>query len=114
MKKYLVMFALVISGVIAFAQKPTDDFSGKWKTDEGELIVVAKTDSGFVGEPAEKKGLIVLKDVKFVKGKWIATLIKPKDGKTVTCELKLEDGSLKIVARKGMMSKTIIWTKSQL
>lgn len=107
------LFMLIISicfNTIIFAQKPTDDFSGKWKTSEGKIITISKTQSGFIGK-AEDNITIILNEIKYIDKKWLAIVSNPKENKTAICELILGVKSLKIIAKKGVMSKIIIWTK---
>jgi hypothetical protein len=47
----------------SFAQKSTDNFTGKYKTDDGGTVIITKTSNGFVGIDDMKK--VVLKDIKF-------------------------------------------------
>jgi len=94
----------------AFSQKASDDFSGKWKTDESVIIYISKTENGFLGK-AGIKDIVVLKAVKFENGKWTGIVTNPKKNITADCELKLETDRIKIIARKGFFSKTIYWTK---
>ena len=63
-KKVFSIFFAVLLSAAAFAQGETDDFSGKWKTEEGDVIVISKSAAGFVGE-AEKKKIVILKDINF-------------------------------------------------
>jgi uncharacterized protein (DUF2147 family) len=108
-KVFSIFFAALLSAA-AFAQGETDDFSGKWKTEEGDVIVISKSAAGFVGE-AEKKKIVILKDINFSDGKWLSAIYNPKKDVTADCELYLEGNQLKIVASKGLFSKTVIWTK---
>jgi uncharacterized protein (DUF2147 family) len=52
-----------------------------------------------------------LKDINFSDGKWLSAIYNPKKDVTADCELYLEGNQLKIVASKGLFSKTVIWTK---
>ena len=54
----------------AFAQKATDNFAGKYKTDDGGIVTITKTATGFVGINETKA--FVLKDVKFDGKEWKA------------------------------------------
>lgn len=101
-------FALLCS--FGIAQKPTDDFSGHWKAPKGDVIKVYKTKSGFIGKTV-KEGVIVLKNVKFVVDKWTAIIMNPRENIVADCELILESGKIKIIAKKGPFQKTLYWEK---
>jgi uncharacterized protein (DUF2147 family) len=109
-KKIVLLSFLLFFITSVFAQKATDNFSGKWKTPDGVTIVIAKTGAGFIGMP-EGKEAVVLNDVRFADGKWNGVITNPVEKKSSNCTLLLDNGKLKIVARKGMLSKTIYWTK---
>ena len=100
------MIAVTMSSA-AFAQKATDNFAGKYKTDDGGIVTITKTATGFVGINETKA--FVLKDVKFDGKEWKATIINPKQNITASGEILIEGNKLKIVARKGPISKTIYW-----
>jgi len=105
-KSNFLLIGLMVS-TFAFAQKASDNFTGKYKTDDGGIITIAKTSTGFVGTDETKK--VVLKDVKFDGKEWKATIINPKKDITASGEILLEGNKLKIVAHKGFLSKTIYW-----
>lgn len=109
--KYLILVTIILfSSSLVFSQKVSDDFTGKWKAPKGAIIIVSKTTAGFVGR-TEKESALVLKDVKFSSGKWTAIVLNPKENKIAYCELILEQSKLKIIIRKGILFKTIIWVK---
>jgi hypothetical protein len=106
---FLFSFLLLISSVV-FSQKATDDFSGIWKTEEGGMIEISKKENGFIGMGLAKK-ILILKDLQFINGKWVSEMTNPIKNQTANCELFLEANRIKIIARKGIFSKTIFWTK---
>lgn len=59
------------------SQKSTDNFSGKWKKEEGVTIEIIKSDASFNGKPIGKN-VFVLKDLTFNNGKWFGVLTNPK------------------------------------
>ena len=59
------------------SQKSTDNFSGKWKKEEGVIIEIIKSDASFNGKPIGKN-VFVLKDLTFTNGKWFGVLTNPK------------------------------------
>lgn len=90
---------------------PHDNLAGTYKTEEeGVTIVVTKTATGFVGVDPQKR--IVLKDVKFLEGCWRGTVYNPQKDITARCEVYVEGNKLKIVAYKGLLSKTVYWVKT--
>ena len=105
-KVFYLLIALAFTSV-TFAQKATDNFAGKYKTDDGGLVTISKTASGFVGIDDTKK--VVLKEVKFDGKEWKAVVINPKKDIVANGEILLEGNKLKIVAHKGFLSKTIYW-----
>lgn len=107
MKKLFYLMIAVTMSSAAFAQKATDNFAGKYKTDDGGIVTITKTATGFIGMDEMK--IVVLKDVKFDGKEWKATIINPKKDMTASGEILIEGNKLKIVARKGPMSKTIYW-----
>jgi uncharacterized protein (DUF2147 family) len=107
MKKANFLLTGLLVSTFAFAQKATDNFAGKYKTDDGGIITVTKTSTGFVGIDETKK--VVLKDVKFDGKEWKATIYNPKKDMTASGEILLVGSKLKIVAHKGFLSKTIYW-----
>lgn len=105
-KIFYLLIALAIT-TATFAQKATDNFAGKYKTDDGGVVTITKTSKGFVGIDETKT--VVLKDVKFDGKEWKATIYNPKKEMTASGELLIEGNKLKIVAHKGFLSKTIYW-----
>ena len=108
-KIFYLLIALAITSA-TFAQKATDNFAGKYKTDDGGTVIITKTSNGFVGIDEMKR--VVLKDVKFDGKEWKATIYNPKKEMTASGELLIEGNKLRIVAHKGFLSKTIYWVKS--
>ncbi|MEW7290284.1 DUF2147 domain-containing protein [Aquimarina sp. 2304DJ70-9] len=104
----LLMLVLVCSTTMA--QKSTDNFEGNWKMEEGVIVHITKQGDSFMGIVTEKDK-VILENITFDNKKWTGTLIKPKDGKKMTCELILEGRELKIKVSKGFVSKTLTWTK---
>ena len=105
----LITISLFIR-ILTFSQKSNDNFTGRWKAPKGAIIVVSKSNIGFIGKTEIEKA-VVLKDVKFTDGKWVAVVLNPKENKIANCELVIQDSQLKIIVRKGILYKTIIWIK---
>ena len=107
MKKIFYLLIALAMTSVTFAQKATDNFAGKYKTDDGNTVIITKTATGFVGIDDMKK--VVLKDIKFDGKEWKGTTHNPKKDMTASCEILLDGNKLKIVAHKGFLSKTIYW-----
>jgi uncharacterized protein (DUF2147 family) len=110
MQKFFSLFIALGFCTIAMAQKSTDNFSGKWKTSEGVIIEITKSNASFIGKPIGKD-ILILKDLTFTNGKWIGILNNPKNNTTVNCEANLESNKIKFIAKKGMIKKEVFWTK---
>ena len=111
MKNIVLLFAVCLLPFITFGQKPTDNFEGKWKTEDGVIIAISKTGAVFKGIALEKN-VVVLENLKYADGQWTATLIKPKDGVRVSAGVTLLGSKINLLVKKGLLSKTIIWTKA--
>jgi hypothetical protein len=109
-KSCIFFLFLIFIKTTVFSQKATDNFSGKWKTEEGGTIEVSRTESGFIGVGVARK-YVVLKNLQFKNGKWVSEMTNPVKNQTANCELLLEGNRIKIIARKGLFSKTIYWEK---
>lgn len=103
----LMVFLCIIC--LAF-QQVKDDFTGKWKTEKGQVINIYKTGAGFTGT-AGPEDIMVLKEVHLSDGIWKGNLIKPGSNNLVPCELRLIGDAIVITAKKGMFSKSFTWTK---
>jgi hypothetical protein len=109
-KKVLILSLIIFMGKFAYSQKSTDDFSGKWKTEEGSVIEISKKENGFIGLGVPAKKLIV-KDLQFKDGKWVSEINNPIKNVTANGEFLIEGTRIKIVAKKSVFSKTLYWTK---
>jgi len=110
MKKFIFAFFILFTTSFTFAQKATDNFAGKWKSAEGTIIEITKSGAVFIGKPTGKS-VEVLKNLTFQNGKWVGILTNPLKNTTANCEAYLEGRKIKFVAKKGIMSKEIFWTK---
>jgi uncharacterized protein (DUF2147 family) len=110
MKKVTLFISLITISLCALSQKATDDFTGKWKTEDGVIITIVKTNGIFLGlDPQNKKTLY---DIRFEDGEWKGTVTNNKTNQTGRCEIVLEGNKLKIIAHKSILSKTFYWGKS--
>jgi hypothetical protein len=110
MKRLRFSIVFFILCHVLLAQKASDDFTGKWKAPKGDVIRVYKTKRSFIGKTV-KEGALVLKDVKFADGKWTAVVMNPRENIVADCELLLEPGKLKIIAKWGVFQRTLYWVK---
>lgn len=112
MKKCVLMLtALLFSVVMVMGQQVGDDFTGKWKTEDGHVIIISKTNGKFTG--LDDKNRESLYNMRFEDGKWKGTVENHDEGKKADCEAYLQGNKLKIVAHKSFFSKTFIWIKVQ-
>lgn len=109
-KSVLFFTILMFLGEYAFSQKVTDDFSGKWKTEEGATVEISKKETGFTGVGAINKKTIV-KDLQFKDRSWVSEITNPVKNVTANAIFLLEGNRIKIVAKKGFFSKTFYWSK---
>jgi uncharacterized protein (DUF2147 family) len=109
MKKISMLVALILISVYAFSQKATDDFTGKYKTEDGVIITITKTKGTFIGLDPEKKQ--ALYNIRFEENEWKGTVTNNKTNQTGKCEILLEGNKLKIVAHKAFLTKTFYWVK---
>jgi hypothetical protein len=100
----------VLFSTFILAQKANDNFTGRWKAPKGDIIRVYKTKHSFIGKTVNE-GTVVLKNVKFADGKWTAIIMNPREKIIADCELILETGKLKIIAKMGVFQKTLYWEK---
>ncbi len=112
MKKNKLFFILLLVNSVVFGQKATDNFIGKWKTQEGRIIEITQKDNVFTGKSVQK-GLIVLKDLKFEENKWVGIISNPLKNISANCEAFLEGNQIRFIAKKGPFSKEILWLKEK-
>lgn len=106
----MISVLLMIVSVLSFGQKITDDFSGKWKTPEGKIILITKSGKAFTGT-VEESSEKIMENVQFTDGHWRGKIFKPGSSTKADCDLVMNGSKLTITARKMTFSKTIIWTK---
>lgn len=112
MKKSIAFLtALLFGTMIAFAQQATDDFTGKWKTEDGNFISISKRNGKFIG--LDGKNRETLYNIHFDDGKWKGIAENHEKGNKANCEIYLLENKIKMVAHRGFYTKTFIWTKVQ-
>lgn len=111
MSKFCLFFSILLfNTTLLVAQKATDDFSGRWITEENKPVDITKNGTVFTGLLI-LKNKIVMENVSFIDGKWLGTMIRPKDDAKADCEVLLEGNKLKITIKKGIARKTIVWKR---
>jgi len=109
MKKVLSCLIAMFITVISFAQSANDNFAGKWKTEDGIVITISNDSGKFSG--TDPKGRPTLYSVRFEKNEWKGTVENHETNQKGNCEIYLQGNKLKIVAHKGIFSKTMYWVK---
>ena len=110
MKKQTIVILFLLSlTAIAFGQHSADDFTGKWKTEDGHVVTISKSNKIFTG--VDHKNRVCLYNTHFEEGVWKGTAENHDEGRKADCEIYLEEDELKIVLHKGFFSKTLIWIK---
>lgn len=109
MKKILSCLVVMFITVVGFAQSAKDNFAGKWKTEDGVIITITNKSGKFSG--VDPKGRPTLYNVRFEKDEWKGTVENHETGQKGNCEIYLQGNKMKIVAHKGILSKTFYWVK---
>jgi uncharacterized protein (DUF2147 family) len=107
MKKYIVLFLLVIGSAL-YAQ-PQDNFVGNWATNEGNILEIYIKDSSYYGKMDNKVVLIQMikkSDTQLYGGTFYEDEMKTE----YEAKLKLTDtNTLRMKVMYGLSSQTIIW-----
>ena len=108
MKRLILgLICLYLSSSIK-AQKATDDFSGKWKTDDDNIIVITKSNNSFTGM-LSGTDVKILYNLTFINGKWTGKIYDPRINITANCEATLENNQVKsffkVLSEIGFYSK---------
>ncbi len=109
MIKILSSLVIIFMAIMSVAQSSNDNFAGKWKTEEGFIITITYSNGKFSG--LDPKGRPTLYNVRFEKNEWKGTVQNHDTGQKGNCEMYLQGKTLKIVAHKGIFSKTFYWVK---
>jgi len=109
MKKTLFILSTVFITLGALAQKPTDDFSGKWRAEDNSIVTIKKEGGYFVGY--DEKGNKVLYDIHFEDGEWIGRGKDPNINISGSCEVLLEGNRLKLRGGLGFIKTTHYFTR---
>jgi len=109
----IIYLGLLLSLIIQ-----TEDYEGLWKTNKDHTIIeIYKENNIYYGKIVSsnnskaKKGTLILRDFKYLNGKYIGKLYAIKIDKLVDAEMKINNGILEITAQLGFMNKTIEWKK---
>jgi hypothetical protein len=107
---FVITGILTIFSSALFAQRTPDDICGKYKTnEEGAIIKILKKDGKVIAyDPSDKQTLYNLKvEDGLLKG----TVTDNRKNLTANCIVTLSGSTLKIVAKKAFITKTVYWTK---
>ena len=114
MKITLMFSFLFLTFMINAQQSPI----GIWNTGKDntkvEILDDDKSKVGTIISSDNVKANIgkrLIKDIQLVDGKWQGKLFADKKGKWMDAVFKIKDNSLHITVKKGLMSKTIKWSK---
>lgn len=140
MKRFIIPLLIFFSQTAVFAQNPADKIVGEWLNEEKtSKIEISKTGNSYSGkivwlahpygsdgkpltdiknpDPHKRTqsilGLTIVTGLKYSSGEWMGgTIYAPKKGQYADCSVTVSDSNkLKIKVSKGILSKTIIWTK---
>ena len=128
MKRFLVIVAVVLSSVlVASGQECTaPDICGVWLGQEktSKIAIYRKgnlwegkavwySEYGDIGD----QNIIVLRDLNYdaKENEWTGKIYDPFHDKTFNVTVSLQrNGKLKVVGRAGIISKTMLWTRTDL
>ncbi len=113
MKTLLFILMLSTTNIALFAQKNLD---GKWHTgNQNTIVEIQKNNDIFEGKiyssdnPNAKLGSLILKDIKWEKGKYEGKIFAPERGEWYQAQLTPEGHKLNISIKVGFFSKTVEW-----
>lgn len=104
-----VTVIFLFTTVLAFGQKASDNFAGKWKAEEGVIITISNVNGKWIG--LDPKNRQTLYNMRFKKGEWKATPTNNEENITASCKVYFQGNRITIVAHNSIFSKTIIWNK---
>lgn len=109
MKKLLFTLSLLFISFCMYAQKPSDDFSGKWLSDDKSVLTIKKEAGYFVGY--DEKGNKVIYDVRFEDDAWEGRGRDPFTGISANCELSFDGARLKVRGGIGFIKTNHYFTR---
>ena len=109
MKTLILALALTFIAAIGVAQKPTDDFSGKWLSEDKSVVTIKKEGGYFVGY--DDKGNKVLYDIHFEDDGWIGRGRDPFTGISGSCEVSFDGNRLKLRGGLGFIKTNHYFTR---
>ncbi len=107
--------------VAGAAASPGDAILGRWKADEGGLVATISASAGkyegVVAESPEKPALVgkpMFRGLTYDPGSatWTGEVYAPRKDAFVPATIHLSGGGLVLKAGKGLMSKTMNWTRN--
>ncbi len=103
------------------AASPGDAILGRWKAAEGGLVATISGNAGkyegVVAESTEKPALVgkpMFRGLTYDSrsSTWTGEVYAPRKDAFVPATIRLSDGGLVLKAGKGLMSKTMSWTRN--
>jgi hypothetical protein len=110
MEKIFLQFIFCIFSCMAMAQQASDNFEGKWRTQDGFTVEIVRKNNGFEGTSLERQK-VVMENLQFVENKWTALMIRPKDGLSAEATVTIKGDVINIHMKKGFLSKKLTWER---
>jgi hypothetical protein len=112
MEKVVLHFILCSFSCMVFAQQNSDNFEGKWRTEDGFTVEIVRKNNGFEGISLERQK-VVMENLQFKENKWTALMIRPKDSLSAGATVTIHGDVIHIHMRKGFLSKKLKWVRLQ-
>jgi uncharacterized protein (DUF2147 family) len=109
MKKLVLGLIFIGAATLSWAQKATDDFTGKWIAENKSVVTITKEGGYIVGH--DEKGNKILYDIRFEDGEWIGRGKDPNINISGSCEIVLEGNRLKLRGGLGFIKTTHYFTR---
>lgn len=110
MNTILLSFIICFGVYAASAQDASDNFTGKWRTQDGFTVEISRKNNGFEGISLERQK-VVMENLQFADNKWTALMVRPADGLSANATVVLKGDEIYIHMRKGFLSKKLIWVR---
>ncbi len=110
MEKVFLLLILCTFNCVAQAQQASDNFEGKWRTQDGFTVEIVRKNTGFEGTSIERQK-VVMQNLQYADNKWTALMIRPADGLSANATIILKGDEIHIHMRKGFLSKKLIWLR---
>lgn len=107
--KFILTFLFTLSMGVCFAQSPKDDFTGRWLSEDNEVLTMKKEGGYFVGY--NNKGFKVMYDIHYEDGEWIGRGKDPVTKLSGDCELSFDGARLKVRGGLGFIKTSHYFTR---